>query len=127
VFANLDALAAGVGPVQEAPRAVVSKHAAATVFVGASREARASSVLAYLREMCIGWPSLRVALIDDAGAWPFQRHVGVNLPGSGPVAIWARNLYEAFRPDRRAAHAWSSHSRRISSNAGSTGWIASVT
>lgn len=96
VFADLDALAAGVGPVQEAPRAVISTHAAATVFVGASREARTSSVLAYLREVCIGSPSLQVALIDDAGAWPFERHVGVNLPGSGRIAIWARNLYEAF-------------------------------
>ena len=95
VFADIDALAASLGPAGDAPAPAAAPHAAALAFVGGSREARTAAVLAHLRAAAARTPGLRVALVEDAGGWPFERHAGLDAP-RGPLAVWARNLHEAF-------------------------------
>jgi tetratricopeptide (TPR) repeat protein len=95
VFAGLDRLAELLGTLEPTPLAT-PPHAPATAFVGGSREARAAAVLDYLRQVFASTPQLSVALVEDVGAWPFERHVGVGLPDSGTLVVWARNLHEAF-------------------------------
>lgn len=94
-FADIDALAARLGPAGDVPALSASPDAGALAFVGGSREARAAAAVAHLRAAASRTPGLRVVLVEDAGAWPFERQVGLEAP-PGPLAIWARNLHEAF-------------------------------